>query len=64
MKNNPCKKDCPNRSGTCHAECKEYLEWQEERKAFVKEVNKKRALESGFMEHIVRISDRANRRNK
>ncbi len=31
MKNlNPCKRDCPRRSPTCHSECKEYLEFRAE----------------------------------
>lgn len=24
---NPCKKDCPDRTATCHAECEKYLEY-------------------------------------
>lgn len=26
----PCKKDCPDRSGDCHAKCSKYLEWKAE----------------------------------
>lgn len=29
MKENPCKKDCPRRSPTCHATCKEYKEFRQ-----------------------------------
>lgn len=27
MKNNPCAKDCPDRTATCHAECGKYAEF-------------------------------------
>lgn len=30
--NGPCRKDCPNRSITCHAECEEYKVWQQARR--------------------------------
>lgn len=26
---NPCKRNCPNRSPTCHAECEDYLAFNE-----------------------------------
>lgn len=29
---NPCKKDCPGRSSTCHAECEAYLAFHEHNK--------------------------------
>lgn len=29
---NPCKKDCPDRSSTCHAECEKYLAFHEHNK--------------------------------
>lgn len=25
---NPCKKDCPDRSATCHTECERYMEYK------------------------------------
>lgn len=30
MKPNPCRKDCPKRSSSCHGTCKEYKDWKEE----------------------------------
>ena len=30
---NPCVKDCPGRSPTCHAECEAYLAFHEHNKA-------------------------------
>lgn len=41
MKPNPCKKDCPKRSSTCHGSCKEYKEWKNEQD----EMNKKARLD-------------------
>lgn len=28
----PCDKNCPKRSATCHASCKDYIDWSDERK--------------------------------
>lgn len=33
MNVNPCRKDCPNRSPTCHGECDAYAEYFELRRA-------------------------------
>jgi hypothetical protein len=30
---NPCKKDCPRRSPTCHGKCEKYLDFSRERQA-------------------------------
>lgn len=27
----PCDRSCPNRSITCHGECKDYIEWAKRR---------------------------------
>lgn len=33
MVKNPCKKNCPGRSATCHCECKAYLAYAEAKNA-------------------------------
>lgn len=38
--NNPCTKDCPNRSADCHAKCERYAKWAER----VAEARKNRQL--------------------
>lgn len=30
-KNQPCKKDCPNRSAECHAHCEAWAEYEKKR---------------------------------
>lgn len=37
---NPCTKDCPKRSPTCHSECEEYLAFFEERQRINQERHK------------------------
>ena len=32
----PCVKDCPNRSPTCHGDCEKYLEYFEHRREISK----------------------------
>ena len=39
---NPCKKDCPDRSPTCHSECEPYLKFYEHNK----EKNRKNLIKS------------------
>lgn len=37
---NPCKRDCPRRSSTCHATCKDYKEYRQaldERNALIRQ---------------------------
>lgn len=60
----PCKKDCPDRSGTCRFTCERHKAWEKQHRAELEEKNRQKAIECGYIEHIVRISDRANRRNK
>lgn len=38
---NPCVRDCPKRSSTCHSECKDYLDFREENNERGKEQRKK-----------------------
>lgn len=37
---NPCKKDCKDRSSTCHSTCKKYILWKK-KYGEVKEIEKK-----------------------
>jgi hypothetical protein len=41
---NPCSKNCPGRSPTCHCECEEYLAFFEERQR----LNKERQILNGI----------------
>lgn len=60
----PCTRDCPERSGTCRFTCQRHKDWEREHRAELAEKNRKKAVESGIVEHLVRVSDRVNRRNK
>lgn len=37
VKNNPCKKDCPNRNSECHSIRPEYLLYEKEHRAEIEE---------------------------
>ena len=45
---NPCKKDCPGRSPTCHAECEAYLAFNEHNK----KKNAKQLMQSRINDYI------------
>lgn len=60
----PCTKDCPKRSGTCRFTCQEHKDWEKQHREELNAINKRKAVESGFVEHLGRVSERANRRNK
>ena len=45
---NPCKKDCPGRSATCHAECDDYLAFNEHNM----KRNLKRRQESEIFDYV------------
>lgn len=51
-KKNPCKRDCPERSPTCHAECERYFKWREACKAEQAEKDKKRIAENNYYDHV------------
>lgn len=47
-KDNPCKRDCPDRSATCHAECERYAAyWKQKR-----EENEKSHIEQRSVYHV------------
>jgi len=45
---NPCKKDCPDRSPTCHAECEAYLAFFHHNK----EKNRKNLMQSQINTYV------------
>lgn len=49
---NPCKRDCAERSPTCHAECEKYFKWREAREAEQAEKDKKRIAENNYHDHV------------
>lgn len=55
---NPCTRDCPERSPTCHAKCEKHLEWLEARKAEQAEKDKKRIAENNYFDHLRARSSR------
>ena len=62
---NPCKRDCPDRSGTCHAECMKYLAYAAECERIREERHMSR-IPTGYIVNEVRKSKRNSRewRNK
>lgn len=56
-KKHPCVKDCPERTATCHAKCKRYLEWVEYHKQELAERDKQQELKNNY-------HDYARQRNK
>lgn len=60
----PCTKDCTERSVTCRFSCERHKSWEKQHRAELEEKNRKKAIDCGYIEHVVRIVDRANRRNK
>ena len=58
MHPNPCKKDCPRRSSTCHAECQEYALFRADRD----EMNRVKAMriESKPHSHDLEMKYRRN----
>lgn len=60
----PCRKDCPERSADCHAVCEKYREFERARNA---EYDKRKAqieTESAMYDSIDRIRMRNYRRNR
>lgn len=52
---NPCRKDCPDRSATCHAECIKYLDfyaWCKE----AREQERQHRIPTGYIVNEVRKS--------
>lgn len=62
MSKNPCVKDCPNRSATCHAECEKYAAFAKDREAELRELNHKRNVESRLDGQIIDKAVKARKR--
>lgn len=50
LSDNPCKRDCPKRSPTCHINCPEYAEYKVKRDKENESIQKKRDAERRFIE--------------
>jgi hypothetical protein len=61
---NPCDKNCPNRSPTCHCECEAYLAFFEERQRENKERHRINSINSdnAFVDRAVKCAIKARRR--
>ena len=59
----PCKKDCPNRSATCHAECEAYLQFIEYNSIQREDIHRKKKI-NGYIRDAVRASKKKSRRWK
>lgn len=64
MSSNPCVKDCPNRSATCHAECERYAAFAKEREAVLAQKNKQQSIESRLDGYAVEMAIKARRRRR
>lgn len=53
MPPNPCKRDCPKRSITCHSECKEYIEFAEAMEIERNERWKKKQVDNYVIESVL-----------
>lgn len=51
-KDNPCKRDCAERSPTCHAKCERYLEWVESRKPELEAKAAKQTAENNYIGYV------------
>jgi len=49
----PCDRSCPNRSITCHGECKDYIEWAK-RRAEVRAERYKRSRTEAMLNETIR----------
>lgn len=47
----PCKRECPERSPTCHGKCERYLEWVESRKPELEAKAAIKAAEDNYIAH-------------
>lgn len=49
---NPCKRDCAERSPTCHAECEKYRTWVESRQPELKARAQRQTAESHYLDYV------------
>ena len=60
MKRSPCKKDCPDRSATCHAECEPYLDFVRARHEERERIHKMKVAD-GYIHDAVKASKKSSR---
>lgn len=58
----PCERDCPNRSVTCHSECEKYKAFTEEIKSKRDEKQKKTCMDCFTFDRVMRVKKRINKR--
>lgn len=58
MDENPCKKDCPERSATCHATCGRYEKYAQKKAAEREARWKESRKTSDFVEHHRQLAAR------
>lgn len=46
----PCDKDCPRRNSTCHAVCKDYIDWKNRREQLREQLRKEKELDAVLAE--------------
>lgn len=56
----PCKKDCPNRSATCHAECEAYLQFMEHNAKERERIHNSKKV-NGYIRDAVRASKKSSK---
>lgn len=49
-KSNPCRKDCPNRTATCHGSCPAYKAYRKKRDEYLAEQHDQRAVYEAWAE--------------
>ena len=59
---NPCKRDCPERSATCHIGCRRYKDWHNQRVAELRDIYKKKDLERKMVDYEVSRKEKFKRR--
>ena len=56
----PCKKNCPDRSGTCHSECEQYLEFVRARHEERERIHQNKVTD-GYIRDAVKASKKSSR---
>lgn len=56
----PCEKNCPGRTGTCHADCEKYREYRE----FCQKVREQRLREQHVNDYTAKAVTESKRRRR
>lgn len=62
IKDSPCKRDCPDRSGECRLTCKKFAEYTKFREAKDKEISKKKLHELDLANYRRAIAESKRKR--